>query len=237
MSASAERFSERVAQGQVVKVDGLRQPEHAVAAAKAGVDLLGFIFAPTRRQIDAATARECIVAAREASPDRALFAVGVFVDAPRDEVLATVTLAGLDAVQLHGMVPPDFLNEFDVPVLRALHPKPDSSAQTVLNEIAGLMGCERPPAATIIDGYLAGATGGTGVIADWTLVAEVSRVLPVILAGGLNPENVGEAIRGTRPLGVDVSSGVEIEGVKDTGRIRAFAQAARAAFEAQHSHP
>jgi phosphoribosylanthranilate isomerase len=88
----------------------------------------------------------------------------------------------------------------------------------------------QPPLGILVDGYAEEFAGGTGVRADWQLAAEIAASFPIILAGGLDPDNVGVAIRQVHPLGVDVSSGVEIDGVKDAARIEAFIRAARTAF-------
>ena len=104
-----EQLSRLFARGRVVKIDGLREPEHAAAAAAAGADLIGFIFAPARRQVTAAVARSCIAAARAEVPGRTVLAVGVFVDASPSEMARIVQEAGIDALQLHGAEPPEFL--------------------------------------------------------------------------------------------------------------------------------
>jgi phosphoribosylanthranilate isomerase len=89
----------------------------------------------------------------------------------------------------------------------------------------------QPPLGILVDGYSEEFAGGTGARADWRLAAEIGATVPIILAGGLDPDNVGAAIRQVHPLGVDVSSGVEIDGVKDASRIEAFVRAARKAFQ------
>jgi phosphoribosylanthranilate isomerase len=98
-------------------------------------------------------------------------------------------------------------------------------------EIDSYRSSPEPPLGIVIDGYAEESAGGTGARADWRLAAEIASSHPIILAGGLDPDNVGVAIRQVRPLGVDVSSGVEIDGVKDAGRIEAFIRAARTAFQ------
>lgn len=118
-----------VARGQIVKIDGLREPAHAAAATRAGADLIGFIFATARRQVSAATARECIVAAREAAGGRQVFSVGVFVDAAAQEIRDAITEAGLDAVQLHGDEPPEALALLEVPAIKAFRPRPGATCR------------------------------------------------------------------------------------------------------------
>lgn len=230
MIPNQERLSQIFARGGIVKIDGLRDPEHAVAAAKAGADLIGFIFAPARRQVTAAVARTCIAAAREAVTERSVLSVGVFVDASVGEMANISNEAGLDAIQLHGAEPPELLRHLPVPALKALRPRPGAEATDVLAEIDHYHSSTRPPLGILVDGYVEDIAGGTGTRADWRLASEIAAAFPILLAGGLNPQNVGPAILQVRPLGVDVSSGVEVDGVKSTSRIEEFIRAARQAF-------
>ena len=212
-----------------VKICGLREPEHAVAAVAAGADLLGFIFAPTRRYVPPEDARMAVAAARAAARHPVL-TVGVFVDAAPEEMNRIAADVGLDLIQLSGDESPDRISALYRPVLRALRPKPGASAADVLSEIQG-MGLESP-AAYLLDGYHAGQFGGTGVRADWTVASVLAPEARMLLAGGLNPHNVAEAISVVNPLGVDVSSGVERDGTKDATLIAEFVRAAKAAFRA-----
>jgi phosphoribosylanthranilate isomerase len=214
--------------GNVVKVCGIREPEHAAAAAEAGADVIGFIFAPARRQVTADVAHACILAARQAKPD--VLACGVFVNAPGDEIAATVRVAGLDLVQLSGTESPDFAALLPVPATKVFHPQPGLSALEIVSEMGAYQRAEVPPVAFLLDAYSPKGAGGTGEKVDWTLASEINMSVAVMLAGGLSPENVAEAIALVRPLGVDVSSGVEIEGRKSAARIREFVTAARAAY-------
>jgi len=225
-----ELLSRLFARGAIVKIDGLREPEHAAAAAAAGADLIGFIFAPARRQVTAAVARSCIAAARAAAADRPVLAVGVFVDASPTEMARIARETGIDALQLHGSEPPESLRHLPVPALKALRPRPGTKAAQLMAEIGRYHSSPEPPLAILVDGYAEEFAGGTGVRANWRLAAEIGASFPIVLAGGLHPENVGAAIRQVRPLGVDVSSGVEIDGVKDPSRMEAFVRAAREAF-------
>ena len=218
------------ARGSVVKICGLRDPQHAAAAAASGADLIGFIFAPARRQVSAATARSCISAARAAAPGRTLFSVGVFVDASSSEMARIAQEAGIDAIQLHGSETPESLQHLPVPVLKAFRPRPGIDAAHVVADINRYRSSLTPPVGILIDGYAEGMLGGTGARADWQRAKEIGATFPFLLAGGLDPQNVGAAIREVRPLGVDVSSGVEIDGVKSVERIEKFIRAARVAF-------
>lgn len=214
----------------VVKICGLREPEHAAVAAAAGADLLGFIFGPARRQVTAETARACIEAAREAAGDRRILATGVFVDASVEEIARVAKEAGLDLIQLHGTETPAFLETLNLPATKALRPRNGASPADILAEVEAFLDARKPPVGFLLDAHVEGAAGGTGARVDWSLAAEVGAVQPMMLAGGLDPHNVGTAIRQVNPLGVDVSSGVETGGVKDTALIEDFIRVAKAAF-------
>jgi phosphoribosylanthranilate isomerase len=225
-----EQLTRLFARGSVIKICGLRDPEHAAAAATAGADLIGFIFAAARRRVDPVTARTCITAAREAAPGRDLFAIGVFVDASPSEMALIAQQAGLDALQLHGSETPESLQRLPVPVLKAFRPRPGVDAAHIVVDINRYLSTSRPPVGILIDGYTEGVPGGTGARADWRRAEEIGAAFPFLLAGGLDPDNVGAAIREVHPLGVDVSSGVEIDGVKTVEQIEKFIRAARVAF-------
>lgn len=217
-----------------VKICGLREPEHARAAVAAGADLLGFVFAPSKRRVDAATARSCLEAARGFMGDKPFLAVGVFTAASAEEMNETAELAGLDLLQLHGNEDASLGQGLWRPFVVALHPSPEMTAAAVEAAIATYLDSTRPPVAFMIDGYNAGQFGGQGIRADWNLAREVARRVPVVLAGGLTPDNVAAAIGAVSPVGVDVSSGVETDGVKDVAKIGAFVRAARKAFAESH---
>jgi phosphoribosylanthranilate isomerase len=214
----------------LVKIDGLRQTKHAVAAATAGADLIGFIFAPARRQVTAEVAAEAIAAAREAAGSRPVATVGVFVDASATEINAVVREAGLNLVQLHGDEPPALLPEIVCPVIKAVRPRSGTSAAQVAELFESYAAMANAPVLFVVDGHAPGVAGGAGVRADWALALRLAAAWPVMLAGGLDPGNVSEAIRSVRPAGVDVSSGVETAGVKDPTKIAAFVVAARRAL-------
>jgi phosphoribosylanthranilate isomerase len=182
-------------------------------------------------------ARSCIEAARDRADGHRFYAVGVFVDASPDEIERTVREAGLDAVQLSGSEPPALLREIMAPAIKSLRPGPNAGARDVLSEIASYDNSEKIPIGYQIDGFVEGLAGGTGHRADWNLAAMVNRDRPIILAGGLDPSNVTAAIQTVRPGGVDVSSGVEVDGKKDTGLIGSFIRAARLAFQGLRSEP
>jgi len=213
-----------------VKICGLREPDHARAAVAAGADLLGFIFAPARRQVTAEIARMCIEAARAEAGGRPVLTVGVFVDASIGAMNATASEAGLDLLQLHGDEPPSQLSRLDRPAIKALRSPAGTTVAAVEAEIARYRTAIVHPVAWLIDGFREGASGGEGIRADWALGAALTKVGPMLLAGGLDASNVAEAIAAVHPIGVDVSSGVETDGRKDAAKIAAFVSAAKRAL-------
>jgi len=220
----------------IVKICGLRRPEHASAAASAGADLLGLVFAPGKRRVSLAEGA-AIAATLHQRPGRRPLLVGLFVNEPPATVSAVARDLGLDLVQLSGNEPPADADAIPLPVLKAI--RLDGSA----TEAAWMARAARTAAAPtlttlaadptrvllLVDAHVPGAYGGTGRTADWPRAAELAARLPLLLAGGLNPSNVARAISIVRPLGVDVSSGVETAGVKDVAKIEAFIAAARSA--------
>ncbi|HEX9369607.1 MAG TPA: phosphoribosylanthranilate isomerase [Roseiflexaceae bacterium] len=206
-----------------VKICGLRTPEHALAAVEAGADLLGFIFAPARRQVAPAVAAAIAQAVRAAEPvaGRRLTLVGVFVNEAPTRMLEIADACGLDALQLSG--------DEELPIVEHLNGRALIKAVRLNDAVQeqDWLRAALPNARLIVDAHVPGAYGGAGVVADWERAAALARRRPIILAGGLRPENVGAAIRQVRPWGVDVSSGVETDGVKDVAKIRAFVAAVR----------
>lgn len=213
-----------------VKICGLRSPSQAEAAVLAGADLLGFIFAPARRQLSPAEASVCLSAARVAAAGRPILGVGVFVDSTADEMNAIAVAVGLDLLQLHGEEPPALVAALDRPVVKALRPRAGAVPSQIAREVERYRAAARAPIAFLLDGYSPTAAGGEGVRADWALAAGMARSDAIVLAGGLEPSNVAGAIAHVRPLAVDVSSGVETDGVKDPAKMAAFVRFAKAAF-------
>lgn len=197
-----------------VKVCGLTRTQDVRAAAEAGVDWLGFNLWPGSRRYQTPEQVRALVA----SMPEWMRAVGVFVDATREAVERDARLAGLHAVQLHGDEQPQAWSGFPLPLIKALRVHGPESL-----EAADAWQCE----ALLLDAPGA-APGGNGVTFDWELAARLARMRPVLLAGGLHPDNVSEAVRRVRPLGVDVASGVEhAPGIKDAARMARFVQEAR----------
>ena len=206
--------------GPVVKICGLRRPEDIEAAYVAGADLIGLVFAPSKRRVTVDAARALL--ANVPHPP----AVGLFVDAPQDEVAVVAASAGLHFVQLCGHESPEQAEATGVPYLKSLHLGPEHTTDTVLAAMARYRGAS----GFVLDSP-SPQGGGSGVVADWALAAAVMRAAdrPVLLAGGLTPYNVADGLRATGAPGVDVSSGVERDGWKDPALIEAFVRAARGA--------
>lgn len=214
-----------------IKICGNTSLKDALLAVEAGADALGFVFAPSLRQVTAAQAA-AIVPHLPATVEK----IGVFVDTALEEIYATVRESGLTGVQLHfGAAPelPAKLRERlgpEIKILRVVH----FGADSIMAELA--QHAQNPHVdAVLVDSRTAKAVGGTGVTFDWdearnTVFADTGR-LKLIAAGGLNPVNVAEAIATLRPWGVDVASGVEaVPGKKDPAKVREFVANARAAI-------
>jgi len=208
----------------LVKICGLRTVEHALAAVDAGADLLGFIFAPARRQVSPAEVAQISRAVRSATPpERRLTIVGVFVDEAPERMRAVAQQCDLDAIQLSGDEPIALAKQLgDLAIIKAVRFRETTAEQSWLNS-------EAPNIRLLVDAHVPGTYGGAGVVADWDRARLLADHRPIILAGGLAPANVGMAIEYVRPWGVDVSSGVETEGIKDSAKILAFVSAAHAA--------
>jgi phosphoribosylanthranilate isomerase len=210
----------------IVKICGLRTIEHALAAVEAGADLLGFIFAPARRQVSPAEVAAIGAAVRAAPGGGRVGLVGVFVDEPAEQMLDIAGACGLDALQLSGNEAATITGELcaegaDRAIIKAIRLAGADTEQGWL--AAGA------PVRLLVDAHVPGTYGGAGVVADWDHAAELARRRAIILAGGLTPNNVASAIGQVQPWGVDVSSGVETDGIKDSAKIRAFVAAVRAA--------
>jgi phosphoribosylanthranilate isomerase len=206
-----------------VKICGITTPEDARLAVEAGADALGFVFwQMSPRKVDPLKAAAI---ARELPPF--VLRVGVFVDMPRDEMARIADSVGLDLLQLHGDEPPEALSGLPRRVLKAVRVGKGFVQDEALRYAGVASGL-------LVDTRLAGETqmpGGTGQSFDWALVKGLADRVPfLVLAGGLGPNNVAEAVRSVRPHAVDVSSGVEgLPGRKDPAKVRAFVEAARSA--------
>ncbi len=203
-----------------VKVCGLASARDAAEAVRAGADALGVILAESPRQV---TIDEAEAIFAEVPPFVAR--VGVFVDAPAAYVEEAAARLNLAAVQFHGCESPEACAAAPAPVIKAVRVKPDFDAADV-DAYRGTV------AALLFDTYVEGVAGGTGRTFPWEAAGPLPDWAPVIVAGGLNPVNVGAAISALHPFGVDVSSGVEERlRHKDRFKLHAFVAAVRAADE------
>jgi len=212
-----------------VKVCGLTSLEDARRAAEAGADFLGFVFYPKSPRFVPPERVAVITAALRAEfGAEAPRFVGVFVDAPVEQVRATLDIAGLDLAQLHGGEPPALVGALHPRAFKALRPRSSEEAVAMAESYRAVLPEDGALPQLLVDAYHPTRPGGTGLRADWGIARELARRFRLLLAGGLTPENVGEAIAQVRPWGVDVSSGVERSpGLKDPARLRAFVEAVR----------
>ena len=199
-----------------VKICGIREMEHARIAAEAGADAIGLNFyGPSPRYVQAEEA-----APIAASLPPYVVAVGLFVNASEAEVRGVLERVSLDLLQFQGDEPPDFCAKFGKPFVRAVR----MEKGTDLLEYARRFSAAK---ALLLDAHAPGIPGGTGRMFDWSEIPP-GLPIPLILSGGLDPENVGRAVREVRPWAVDVASGVESSrGVKDPRKIVEFIRSVR----------
>lgn len=197
-----------------IKICGITNLEDALSAAETGADALGFVFAPSPRRITPEQAREIV---RELPPF--VTTVGLVVDQDPRPIL---DVCPLDVIQFHGSETPEQVRALGRRTFKAFRVRSEADLEVLETYTAS---------AFLLDAYVPGVMGGTGHRFPWELAEQAKRFgRPVIVAGGLTPENVALCVRTTRPYGVDVSSGVEAEpGRKDLRKVRAFIQAARQA--------
>ena len=200
-----------------IKICGIKTLNDALAAIDSGADYLGFNFYPKSvRFIEKSACAEITsVLKREHSQIKL---VGVFVNSSVDEIKDILQTCHLDLAQLHGDETPEIFSQFAPHAFRAFRGIPESNAGYERHEVPAML----------IDAAVKGVYGGSGVTADWTAAAELAKKYPLLLAGGLTPENVADAVRQVQPWGVDVASGVEsAPGEKDAGKMSAFVNAVR----------
>ncbi len=195
-----------------IKICGITNLEDALLAARLGAHALGFIFYPkSPRKVEVEAAREII---SQLPPF--ILTVGVFVDEEPQTVRDVATRAGLDWLQLHGKESPEYCRSLGRRVIKAFRIRDESS----LTEVARYRDAVQ---ALLLDTYKKGRVGGTGETFNWNLARQAQAYGPIIMAGGLTPANVAQAIAAAQPAAVDVASGVEaLPGKKDQEKLRAF---------------
>ena len=205
--------------GCKIKICGITNAEDAAAAVAAGADAIGFVFyKKSPRAVTPAIAKQII-----ATLPPFVTPVGVFVNEEVKVVRDLMDSCGLAVAQLHGDETAAYCVELARPILKVIRVK-DRSSFLALAEFQGRAGVR----GFLLDSFSDEAYGGTGRTTDWSVAAEAAQAAMVVLAGGLTPDNVGEAVRFVHPYGVDVSSGVEAQpGKKDPRKMQAFVQAVR----------
>jgi phosphoribosylanthranilate isomerase len=210
-----------------VKICGITQPDQGRAIAQAGASMLGFICAPSSPRYVTPEQIATVVAALPLNPqtgqptcDR----VGVFVDASIEVICHTVAIGHLNGVQLHGSESPEFCGQLrhQLPAIELIKALRVHSAET-LTQVERYQNCVHT---FLLDAYHPSLAGGTGITLDWQILQNFRPPLPWILAGGLNPNNVIDALNQLQPSGIDLSSGVEVApGIKDVPKVsQLFAQ-------------
>lgn len=198
-----------------IKICGLRTPDMALAVSTMGADALGFVFAPSPRRVEPELVREIT-----AQLPPFMSAVGVFVDEDPFRVQEIADYCRLDYVQLHGQESPAYCKLLQVKTIKAIRVR-DMQSIEQMPDYSGVV------SGFLLDTYEPGKPGGTGTTFNWDIALAAGKIAPVILAGGLNPQNVGAAISKARPYAVDVSSGVETNGQKDLVKIKQFIEEVR----------
>jgi phosphoribosylanthranilate isomerase len=211
-----------------IKICGIKTEEQAIAAARAGADFIGVMLAPSPRQVtpDIAVKIKAALKKRKATIE----VVGVFVNVHAGTVNRIAEMCGLDRVQLSGDEPWEYCRDIDRPMIKAVRISRNNPAGQVIKDIKyGMKILSGHEINIHLDTSVPERYGGTGLKFDWDLAVPIARKFPVIIAGGLNPDNVAEAIKIISPWGVDVSTGVETRGIKDLRKIKKFIEAVRKA--------
>ncbi|MEH7109858.1 phosphoribosylanthranilate isomerase [Bacillus sp. JJ1764] len=200
-----------------VKICGIMDVETGIAAARFGADAIGFVFAESKRKVTEQQAREII-----SHLPKHVLKIGVFVNETSEEINRIATFTGLTHIQLHGDETAEFCQSLSLPVIKAISFQ-DNEALAKNNQF--------PAEFVLLDGPKGKYRGGNGTAFDWNQVnIDLLQDKNIILAGGLNPDNVKAAINIIHPYMVDVSSGVETDGCKDLSKVKTFIENAKGAL-------
>ena len=223
----------------LVKICGLSRVEDALAAANAGADFLGIVFEPhSRRCLDVDDAKSLVQSFRAQWHREEPRWVGVFANQPLEEINHLLTYCDMDLAQLSGHESPEYCLQVVRPALKVIHVKNDTPTQEVLEEVKrSLTMYQESGYMCMLDTFKQGVLGGTGQVFDWEVAQALAGDHSFLLAGGLRPDNVSEAMRQVRPWGLDVSSGVETDGQKDAAKIAAFIAQVRQTDDALKDAP
>lgn len=216
-----------------IKVCGIRRADNALMVARAGVDMIGLNFYPkTPRYIEPAAARKLVSRLRGDLGAACPIIVGVFVNASVSHIRAISAEVGLDYAQLNGDESAQFLGALPGLAFKAIRPADERAASAEVAALACAFLDDADAPSVLLDAFNPKLYGGTGETTSVSIAQAVSETAPrLMLAGGLNPENVAERLRAIKPWGVDVASGVEAgtPGIKDEAKVRAFIDAVRSA--------
>jgi phosphoribosylanthranilate isomerase len=209
-----------------IKICGISDIESAIAASEAGCDYLGMVFAPSRRQVSPENALKIVETVQQLEPH--LQIVGVFVNKPVPEVNQIANYCKLDWVQLSGDENWEYCIKIRARLIKVFHIAADARQAEISTEVwKGYSVIPPKQLICLLDSIVEGVYGGTGIPFNWPVAKSVSEKFSVMIAGGLNPDNVLELMESTKPWAVDVSSGVETNGKKDAIKMKAFIQAVR----------
>ena len=209
-----------------IKICGIKEEAHALALAEARVDFMGLVFAASPRQVTPMQAGKIVSAlkATKTKPD----IVGVFVNTPTPTIKKIVESCNLDWVQLSGDEPWGYYRELAMPIIKVIRVSRNYKPEQICADLAygsKLLGKQKH--IFLLDSNAREKYGGTGKTFDWKLARPIAEQFPIIIAGGLTPNNVADAIIAISPWGVDVSSGVETKGAKDMTKITKFIEHVR----------
>jgi phosphoribosylanthranilate isomerase len=207
-----------------VKICGLVEAEHALKAGEAGADFIGMVYVESKRKVNVEQAKRLVESVKDIDPRPE--AVGVFRNHSADEVNRIARECMLDRVQLSGQESIEYCREIDFPIIKVIHIDAGTKTELILGQVQKwyeAVGGQK--FLCLLDTVADGRYGGTGVTFDWQIAKVVAARFPIMVAGGLTPENVAQLIREVKPWGVDVASGVETNGHKDPLKIEAFIRA------------